>query len=421
MDNKKSIVYFKKNTLNLLIFLFFSIIIYFLITKQIIYPTIIPMVKNGVINLFADWSVILNANICQEKGYDVYLNNPCDQWSRKHVYGDVLLYIPYIRNFPNFYFTYLPLVLNLTFLYTIINFFKFKSKNEYFFLPFIVLSAPVILAIERANIDIVIFLMVFLMAKNKNILINYLILILTTISKFYPICMVIIFLFKKNIKKIFINMVIFLLIISIILFFQSESLIKIFNNKNQFSSSGIYNFSFKGGLDFLLDLNIFIGDKNYNFIKYLYLTFALILPIVMTIYFNFKKIINNISISSLLYENSFENRLYILSSTLILFCYFTFSNFFYREIFFLGLIPWLLQHRHSLKNNFINLYFYIFIFKFFISTLLIFLVSNNIFKNFNIFIILTKYFLDFYLIAIVLMVFLVSIKIFYKNFFNQVT
>ena len=44
------------------------------------------MVKSGIINLFADWSVILNANLCQEKGYDTYVNNPCDQWQRKHVY-----------------------------------------------------------------------------------------------------------------------------------------------------------------------------------------------------------------------------------------------------------------------------------------------------------------------------------------------
>ena len=81
-----------------LIFLFFSSIIYFLITKQIIYPTIIPMVKNGIINVFADWTVILNANICQEKGYDTYINNPCDPWNRKHVYGEILLYIPFISN-----------------------------------------------------------------------------------------------------------------------------------------------------------------------------------------------------------------------------------------------------------------------------------------------------------------------------------
>ncbi len=84
------------------------------------------MVKSGIINLFADWSVILNANLCQEKGYDTYVNNPCDQWNRKHVYGEILLYIPFISNFKNFYFIYLPVILNLIFLYTIIDFFKFE-------------------------------------------------------------------------------------------------------------------------------------------------------------------------------------------------------------------------------------------------------------------------------------------------------
>ena len=29
------------------------------------------MIKNGMIHLFADWSVIINANICQDKGFDV--------------------------------------------------------------------------------------------------------------------------------------------------------------------------------------------------------------------------------------------------------------------------------------------------------------------------------------------------------------
>ena len=411
--------YLKKKSLIIFIFLVFSTIIYFLIIKQVIYPTIIPMVKNGVVNLFADWSVILNANICQEKGYDVYINNPCDLWGRRHGYGNILLYIPYISSFPNFYFIYLPLILNLIFLYSIISFFTFHNKIEYFCLFFIVLSVPVILAIERANIDVLIFLLVILISKNKNILINHLIIILITLSKFYPICMIVIFLFKKKIKNIAINVIIFLLIISLFLFFQSESLIKLFDNKSQSSGFGIYNFSFQGGLDLLLNFNILINNKDYNFIKYLYLTLVLIFPLIITILLNFKNIVNNPSISKLLCENNFENRMYILSSTLILFCYFSFSNFPYREIFFLGLIPWMLKNRYLIENKFINLYFYIFIFKFFISTLLFFLVTNNIFPNLKAFMVFTKYCLDFYLITIVFFIFLVSVKGFYRNLLTR--
>ena len=412
-------MHYKKNILTFLVLLFFSLIIYFLITKQIIYPTIIPMVKSGIINLFADWSVILNANLCQEKGYDTYVNNPCDQWNRKHVYGEILLYIPFINNFSNFYFIYLPIILNLIFLYIIIDFFKFENTIRYICLSFIVLSAPVILAIERANIDIAIFLLLILISKNKNILINYLILILSTISKFYPICMVIIFLFKKKIKKISINIILFLLIIFLILYFQSESLIKIFDNRNQFSGSGIYNFSFKGVLNFLLNFKIINNNKSYDFIKYLSLISLLIFPIFLTILLNFKKIFKNNSILNLFNEDIFENRAYILSSTVVLFCFFSFSNFFYREIFFLGLIPWLLKNKHLTENKFINLYFYILISKFFISTVFIFLVMNNIFQSFNIFIVFAKYCLDFYLITIVLTVFLISVKNFlYLQFKN---
>ena len=377
------------------------------------------MVKNGVINLFADWSVILNANLCQEQGYDTYVNNPCDQWNRKHVYGEILLYIPFISSLSNFYFIYLPIILNLIFLYTIIGFFKFENKIEYICLFFIVLSAPVILAIERANIDITIFLLLILISKNKNILINYLILILTTISKFYPICMVIIFLFKKKIKKMSINIILFLLIIFLILYFQSESLIKIFDNRNQFSGYGIYNFSFKGVLNVLVNFKIIVNNKSYDLVKYFSLILLLIMPILLTIRFNFKNIFKNNSISKILNNDCFENRIYVLSSAVILFCYLSFSNFFYREIFFLGLIPWLLKNKHSTENKFINLYFYILISKFFISTVFIFLVMNNIFQSFNIFIVFAKYCLDFYLITIVLTVFLISVKNFlYLQFKN---
>ena len=409
----------KKDFLKILIFLLFTTILFFLIVTELINPTVIPLIQNEITYIFADWSVIINANICQEKGYDVYVNNPCDQWHRAHVYGNILLQIPYIKYFPNFYFIYLPLILNLTFFYSIISFFTFKNKIEYFCLFFVAFSVPVILAIERANIDIIIFLLVVLISKNRNVLINYLILILSTISKFYPISLVIIFLFEKKLEKVAINIIVFLSIISVILFLQSESLIKIFNNRNQFSGFGIYNFSFKGGLDFLFNFNISTNNKDYNFIKYLYILLFLIVPIIVTTLLYSKNIFSNNSISKLFKDNNFENKLFILNSSLIIFCYFSFSNFIYREIFFLGLIPWLLNHRHLVKNEFINLFFYTLISKFFISSFFTFLVVRNNLPDLKNLIILTKHCLDFYLMIIVLTVFLAAVKSILKYYFLQ--
>ena len=405
----------KKIISNLIILLFFSTIIFYLISKQLIYPTIIPMVKNGVINLFADWSVIISANICDEKGFDVYFNNPCDQWNRKHVYGKILLYFPYIENFSKFYFIYIPIIFNLFFLYSVISFFTLQNKIEYLFLFLFILSAPVILAIERANIDIVIFLLVVALSKNKNLIISHLILIFTTITKFYPISLSIIFLLKKKIELVIINLLIFLLIVFVILFFQWQDIIKIYNNQNQFSGSGIYEFSFIGGLNFIKNLNIYFDNKDYNFIKYSYIFLTLIFPIFISVYLNLKFFLGTTFISNLFFKNNFENRLYILTSAIILVCYFSFSNFFYREIFFLGLIPGILKNKNKIDNKFLNFYFYILGIKFLISTIFIYIVTNDILFNLNPFIILTKHCLDFYLISIIFIIFLSSLKIFFTK------
>jgi len=381
------------------------------------------MTVNGVLNLFSDWSVTINANICLEKGYDVYLDNPCDPWNRKHIYGHILLYIPYVKDFQNFYFIYLPLILNLAFLYSIIRFFNFENKIEYFCLFCITLSTPVILAIERANMDVAIFLLLILIAKNKNNLINHIVLVLTTLLKFYPISMAIIFLFKNNFKTMIINALIFLIIVFLIFFFQWESLTKILNNSSQFSGSkifmGIYTFSFKGAFDFFYNFEIIINNKNYNFIKYLFLSLTIFLPLIITYYKNFRKVFNNDSISNLFLKNDSNNRMYILSTILILFCYFSFTNFIYREIFLIGLIPWLLQNRKLAENKFINFYFYILTFKFLISTLCTFLVVNKIFPVLNPIIIFSKHSLDIYLISIIFLVFLSAITSVYKKYFIQ--
>ena len=405
-----------KDLITFLISIFFSIIISLLIYKQIIYPTIIPMIKNGIVLIFPDWSVILNANICQTKGFDVYLDNPCDQWNRKHVYGEVLLKIPFIIKFPKFYFLILPIILNFLFIYTIVSFFNFKNKLEYLTIFSFLLSVPVILAIERANIDIIIFLLMVLIAKNQKLLLNHLLLVLVTISKFYPISMAIIFLFKKKFKNIILNIIIFFLVVLSILFLQSDQLIKIFNNQSQFSSTGIYGFSIFNWINSIKDFNIYIKGDDYTWIKYLYIVIILLIPLTITIVLKLRDISFNKSISQLFFINSFENRLYILSTAVTLICYFSFSSYPYREIFFLGLIPWIIKEKNSINAKyFLNIYFYILSGKFLISTMLIFIERNNIFSNFKPVIVITKHCIDFYLIGIILLIFLFAIKSLYKE------
>ena len=145
--------------------------------------------------------------------------------------------------------------MNILFLFTIVSFFTQISSFKTYFLVFFVISLPVILVIERANSDILIFLMMYLISKHKNMFLNHVLIIFSTLSKFYPICFGVVLLFHRILKKIFINISIVALFLIIFLVHQHENLIQIFNNSAQFSGSGVYQFALKGLITAILILS----------------------------------------------------------------------------------------------------------------------------------------------------------------------
>lgn len=414
----------KNNILSWLIFIFITSVIYFLFIKQLIYPTIIPMVRGDQVNLFVDWTVILQANICQDKGFDVFVENPCDYWGRKHVYGEILLYFPGIRSVPKFYFVIIPILINLLFIFSIVKLFTYNNDIKYFSIFIFIINPPVILAIERANIDIIIFLITILIAKNKNLFLSHMLVIFASIVKIYPICLSIIFFFEKNIKKIIMNLGIVLLTIIVIMFFQWDSFTKLLNNQISSLSTGYgtYEFSFFGGLNFFNNLNISISNKNYNWIKYTYVTLVVLMPVIYIQYYFFKKFYAKFCLINIFYENNFESKLYILSSTIILLCYFLASNFIYREIFFLGLIPLLLKgEKYSNNKSFFSFYYYILSFKFILTTLLIYISRNKILPNLEGLFVILKHSIDFYIVSIVTLTYILYVKNFIKNKYEEIS
>jgi len=398
----------------------FTIIVALLIYKQIIYPTIIPMVIKGGASLFADWTVILNANLCLEKGFDVFLENPCDQWNRKHVYGDILLKIPFIREFPKFFFLYLPIIFGFLFLTIISNIlFVLNDKKHWTLLIIFVFSVPVILVIERSNIDLLIFLILFLVSKNYGLIFNYFLIILSTITKFYPIALSTIFFFnKKSFSKIFI----FSLITFIILIFQKENLIKIFNNQDQFSGSGygLYEFSLFGFIKFFKSLNLSFGGSDFSWLKYIFLFIFILFPIFFVNFKNYSNIKNFVSNIVVNETSTFQLRFFVLSSIVISFCYLVFTNFVYREIFFLGLIPYLLNNKFTNHNFFSKFLFFFLVIKFFLTTIFIIIFQNNVIEILNPFLILFKHAIDIFLMSLILNIIIFTISKFIKDKLSQV-
>ena len=257
----------------------------------------------------------------------------------------------------------------------------------------------------------------FLISKFRNNFLNYFLIVFSSISKFYPILFSAIFFYNISKKKIFFNLFIIISIFLILLGIQYESISKIILNRDQFSGYGygLYEFSFSGLFKFLNNLNIDLSGNNLNWIKNFYLIFIILIPILTFNYINYKKIRQFFDDTLLGLNNNFENRIYFLSSTIILFCYFSFSNFIYREIFFLGLIPGILFCLKSNKNYISSFYFYLIVLKFFFTSLLIIFYQNNLLIEFQPIMIILKHTLDLYLVSIILNFYLNYSKLFIRR------
>ncbi len=413
----------KKILLSLTFGLIFSLIIAFLTYKQFIYPTIIPMVIKGGASLFSDWTVILNANLCLEKGFDVFLENPCDQWKRKHVYGEIILNIPFIRSFPKFFFLYLPILFGFIFL-SVVSYilFNISFKKHWPSLLIFIFSVPTILVIERANIDLIVFIFLFIISKNYNLILNYFLIFIASLVKFYPIILTAIFIFYKKMNRIFQHIFLSIAIVSFLLFLQKDSMIKIFENQQQFTGYGfgLYEFSFLGAFKFFNNLNLSFYNEDYSWLTYIYLIFFVIIPAIILNYKTNLKIRNQFTNFNFNNISTFEERLFFLSSTIIVICYFSFSNFIYREIFFLGLIPLILKFVQENNNSFANFFYRILILKFLITTISIYIYQNQLLVFLNAFLIAFKHTIDFYLVSIVLSIYLFLLIKLYKDKFIQV-
>ena len=408
----------KRNLLTLVITAIFSLIIAFLIYKKFVYPTIIPVEINGLTYIFADWGAIVSANVCDQKGLNVYLENPCDIYNRKHVYGEILLHLPFVE-FNKFYQFYFPLILNILFLFTIVSFFTQINSFKTYFLVFFVISLPVILVIERANSDILIFLMMYLISKYKNMFLNHVLIIFSTLSKFYPICFGVVLLFHRILKKIFINISIVALFLIIFLVHQHENLIQIFNNSAQFSGSGVYQFSLKGLINAIPNIKLFINDYNINWLIYLLIVFFLILPLIFFVKIILQSQENEKFLFHIFDHNIFENRLFIISTLVIIFCYFLAQNFNYREIFLIGLVPYILKNE-SVYNRILNNFYYLIVIKFLMSTILVYLIMNKVNVDFNYFMNLIKHILDFYVVSTLFIILFLNFKnLFKKHFLSE--
>lgn len=383
MLEKNIFVNFKRIFLFLLIALF----IYYLFESLLIYKFfVLPVVIKNQANIFIDWNAITSAIDCSKKGFDVFIENPCDVIGRRHVYGSILLNIPLSNNFFFFNNFVLPILINLTLILIVTFFFRFEKKNEYFLWFLLIINPSTLLIIERANVDLIILLLLVLACYIWKDIIKIPIILIISFIKFYPIiCSLIYFFEEKFLKKNIYKFLLLFFFVSIGLFLDLDNIIKIVQNQEQFTAGYKYSFSFSS-------LSLVPQFQNY-FNQKILLIFTLILFLIFY-YLNFtqlKKVLLNFT------PDSFEKRLFLIGSLILVSTFFIFKNIYYREIFIVLIIPYIIRSNENYYKFLINFL----IFKYIIFILAMYF-SFFTFEYQNDILLIIKFFMDLFLISFLL-------------------
>ena len=322
-------------------------------------------------------------------------NNPCGNDS--NVYGPVLEYIKFYNN--PILSTQIISVLAITYLIYFINSTFNSNKKASLFFFYLFLSSPITFAIERMNIDVIIFIIFYLSVKYlipKYKFLSMLIISLLIQIKMYPIFLLIGLLVGSFISKNKRELTIYFLTFFLNTIFLVWYILNVRVDENIPNPYGI-SWTYGIPSHFMNYLEII----NNSFLVGILFILSLIVGII---YFS-PQIINDFSTETIFNDN-------IVSSFLITFLLTSFYfNFDYRLILFIFVVPKLLQNIQISRFH---------------NTILVFLVTSvspfyyqiteinmNIAKSlFPLFFIVVNH-VSFYIL------FLMTFFLYYKKTFNQ--
>ena len=297
---------------------------------------------------FADLDAISRALKSKLDGYNPYYNNPHDLAQKEYIYPSIWLHVFKLlrlnieTNFQLFCF-----VTIYIYFFTLLKIFSvIRDKKYQILLMFCLLSTSNFLVIERLNIEVIIFILIYFLASSKNNLIKITLFFLSLFAKLYPVFTV--FIFLKN-KTHLILMIFFSLIA---LYAIRNEIFFLMNNGIEYAllaSHGIPSLS-KGIWYYSTRFDFFINDNNYSIFKYLLMFLGSIYAaILFFINFKFKnkRIKKNINII---------DSLFICGSGIFIGRFLTFGNFDYALIFIIFTIPYFSKVNNK---NLKFLYFFI--------------------------------------------------------------
>lgn len=139
---------------------------------------------------FLDLRYIFAGVECWAKGINVYISNPCDPLGRPHGYSPLWLRFVFL---PSQNWTAVAgLIVDLLFVLSLGAFLSPQSRGELAVMLAAALSPPVVFALQRANVDVLIFLMLLAAAgvwtgRSSRRMLGYGLVTFAGLLKFYPL------------------------------------------------------------------------------------------------------------------------------------------------------------------------------------------------------------------------------------------
>ena len=349
---------FKYNFIILILLLFLFFLFFYLNTWSI-------FIGNSDF-IFSDLKLNVHWLKCNYLNFKVYEDNTCNLF--KTNYGPSFFLIPFNEILEKFYLNYLPVIIILIFLIASVIINNPKSLLQSVIVFFSIFNPAVFLLIERMNFDIYIFLLLIFIVYNKFYFLNWITIIFLGLTKIYPFIFGIT-IFLENLNRSKIKLLIIFLFISIttsfFFFLEYDKYLYVL------TSSGA-----KAGLHLLFSIKSFSKILKYLFdINYIFSLPLLIFCFITII----RKITINYHEDNILEFVSLESskaKLFLISGLTIFLCYIFFSNYLYREVFFILLIPYLYELLEKKDFFYIKILLYLFLIKF---------IFNFVYGYFNVF------------------------------------
>jgi hypothetical protein len=415
----------KLTNLNYFFILITLFLIFCLFYTGIIHRFYVPLDENfflrkdikfySNLKIFGDTQTIFLFAECYNAGFDVYIRNTCaEEYGFKYTnfqYGRLLLLLPVIsNNFREIFFITYGTVLIFTLVFLTYKIIRPKSFFDNVLCLIILTNPAILLLFERLNFDLLIFLILILVVYiNKKFIFKTILVFLSFAMKFYPAIFIIIFFLEQNLKlkRKLAYLFFFFLFILLYLFLYYDDFVKISEDIYKIGRNIRYSFSING----LIRVIDYVYPVNTNLIK-IFLVLLLIVKVILCNFFYSKKIYLKLEFDK-------KEFLFLISANLIIIVYFFFNNNYFREVFFIGLIPFLLNSEKS--HTFSKLILSIIIMKyiFMIITWPFLPLSNQDLNYFSKFIVGLKIFADYFIILLLsILVARLNILVIKINFFK---